>query len=47
VDEVIDWKLIELLVERSYRTVANKRLLKAQVRRQYRRIAPPNDRRRR
>jgi predicted DNA-binding protein (MmcQ/YjbR family) len=29
VDGAIDWKLIGLLVERSYRTVANKRLLEA------------------
>ncbi|MBI2189542.1 MAG: MmcQ/YjbR family DNA-binding protein [Acidobacteria bacterium] len=29
VDGAIDWKLIGLLIERSYRTVANKRLLKA------------------
>ena len=28
-DGAIDWKLIGVLVERSYRTVANKRLLKA------------------
>jgi hypothetical protein len=29
VDGTIDWKLIGLLVDRSYRTVANKRLQKA------------------